>query len=120
MRKIWEVLTATFSEWQDDRCPQIGAALAFYSIFSLPPMLLIAVTIGGAVLGPQAAQGRLAEQLAAFVGPHLAEVLQEFARQTHQSAAGTWTTAASVILLFISGTGAAMGLKTRSMSSGGW
>ncbi|HVX59268.1 MAG TPA: YihY/virulence factor BrkB family protein [Pirellulales bacterium] len=111
MRKIWEVLKATFTEWQDDRCPQIGAALAFYSIFSLPPMLLIAVTIGGAVLGPQAAEGRLADQLAAFVGPHLAHVLQEFARQTHQSAAGTWTTAASVLLLIISGTGAAMGLK---------
>lgn len=111
MGKLSAALEQTFWQWQADRCQQIGAALAFYSIFSLPPMLLIAVTIIGAALGPQAAQGRLAAQLAAFVGPNVADVLQEFTRQTHQSSAGPWTTAGSVILLFVSGTGAALALK---------
>lgn len=111
LRELWALLRETLKQWQDDRGQQIGAALAFYSVFSLPPILLIAVTISGAVLGPAAARGRLAEQLQTFVGPHLAVVLEDFTRRTHQSSVGTLATALGVILLFISGTGAAIGLK---------
>jgi membrane protein len=109
-KSLGRLLKDTFSQWQEDRGQQIGAALAFYSIFSLPPVLLIAVTISGAVLGPKADEEQT-RQLEDFFGRDQAKVLAELTKKAHRSPAGPWATAGSVIVLFISATGAALALK---------
>lgn len=55
----WELTTATFNEWVDDKCPRLGAALSYYTIFSLAPMLIIAIAVAGLVFGEEAARGQI-------------------------------------------------------------
>jgi hypothetical protein len=59
----------TVYSWLDDRAPTIGAAIAFYTMFSLAPMLVIVVAVAGFVFGREAAEGALFGELAKLVGP---------------------------------------------------
>jgi hypothetical protein len=51
------------SDWMEDQAPTLGAALAYYTVFSLAPLLIIAIAIAGLVFGQEAAQGQIFEQL---------------------------------------------------------
>ena len=68
LRKIGRLLQETFKEWQADKASRIAAALAYYTVFSISPLLVIAVAIAGAFFGQQAAQEQIAEQLTELVG----------------------------------------------------
>lgn len=54
----WQLLKKTFSKWTEDHAQTLGASLAFYTIFSLAPLLLIVIAIAGLVFGQEAAQGQ--------------------------------------------------------------
>ena len=54
---IGPLLKSVFVEWWEDNAPRLGAALAFYTLFSLSPLLIIAVAIAGLIFGREAAQG---------------------------------------------------------------
>lgn len=111
MCSLWDVIKQTFVEWQEDNVPRLGAALAYYSIFSLAPVLIITVAIAGQVYGPDAAQGKLAAQLETLVGPQVAEGLQALTKNAHYSQSGTLATVVSGVLLFLGATGAVVALK---------
>jgi membrane protein len=111
MHKLWHVIKRTVVEWQDDRVPRLGAALAYYSIFSLAPLLIVMVTIASAVYGLDAAQGKLADQLKTLVGTQVADALQELTKNAHFSRAGTLATTLSGVLLLVGATGAVVALK---------
>jgi membrane protein len=64
----WHVLKTAGSDWVEDKASQLGAALAFYSILSLAPLLLIAVAIAALVFGESTAKGELMEQLTGMIG----------------------------------------------------
>ena len=64
----WELLRETFSEWQQDKASRLAAALSYYTIFSLPPLLLIAVAVAGFFLGRQAVRQELLEQISSVMG----------------------------------------------------
>jgi membrane protein len=64
----WRVLKDALAEWIDDKAPMHGAALAFYSMLSLAPLLLIAIAIAGAVFGEQAARGEVMTQVKDMIG----------------------------------------------------
>ncbi len=49
-----ELFKATFLKWQEDKAPRLGAALAYYTVFSLAPLLIIAIAMAGLVFGQQA------------------------------------------------------------------
>ena len=49
--KIWPVIKETFSEWSTDKCPRLGAALSYYTVFSLAPVLIMAIAVAGIFLG---------------------------------------------------------------------
>jgi len=59
----------TVYRWLDDRAPTLGAAIAFYTVFSLAPMLVIVIAVAGLVFGREAAEGALFAELAKLVGP---------------------------------------------------
>ncbi|HEV3341447.1 MAG TPA: YihY/virulence factor BrkB family protein [Pirellulales bacterium] len=111
MRDLWDVLKQTLAEWQDDRVPRLGAALAYYSLFSLAPVLIIAVAFAGEVYGPVAAQGKMADQLETLVGRQVADGLQELTKNAHFSRASTLATMVSGVLLLVGATGAVVALK---------
>jgi membrane protein len=70
------LLQATFKEWMEDNAPRLSAALAYYSIFSIAPLLVIAIGIAGLVLEEEAVRGQLEQQLKGYVGPEAASGLQ--------------------------------------------
>ena len=68
LRKIGKLLKETFKEWQEDKASRIAAALAYYAVFSISPLLVIAIAIAGTVFGQDTAQEQITEQLTALVG----------------------------------------------------
>src|SRR6478672_4188225 len=62
-RTVASLVAETFREWSADQAPRLGAALSYYTIFSLAPVLVVVIAVAGFFLGPEAAQGRLTAQL---------------------------------------------------------
>ncbi|PLZ53552.1 YihY/virulence factor BrkB family protein, partial [Fischerella thermalis] len=73
---IWDLLKETFNEWQQDKASRLAAALAYYTIFSIAPLLIIVIAIAGAVFGEAAARNAIFTQLQGLIGPAGAEVIQ--------------------------------------------
>lgn len=73
---IIELLKETLQEWQKDKTPQLAAALAYYTVFSLAPLLIIAIAIAGAIFGEEAARGEIVGQIQGLVGEAGATVIQ--------------------------------------------
>lgn len=68
LRKISRLFRETFKEWQEDNASRIAAALAYYAVFSISPLLVIAIAIAGTFFGQQTAQDQITEQITALVG----------------------------------------------------
>jgi membrane protein len=75
-RKIWSLLKETVAEWQKDKVDRMAAALAYYTLFSIAPLLVIAVAVAGAVFGEEAARGEVVAQIQGLLGKAGAEVVQ--------------------------------------------
>jgi Virulence factor BrkB len=73
--------------WLDDRIPTMGAAIAYYTVFSLAPILVMVIAVAGLAFGRQTAEGALFGELADLVGPESAAAVQAMLR----SASGTWS-----------------------------
>src|SRR5437879_13189080 len=74
--RVWDFLKETFSEWSEDRAPRMGAALAYYTVFSLAPVLVIAIGVAGIFFGQRMAEGRLMHEIRNLVGPEGAGAIQ--------------------------------------------
>ena len=59
LKKNWELVKSAASSWIDDYAPSMGAALAYYTVFSIAPLLLIVISIAGLVFGEEAARGEI-------------------------------------------------------------
>ncbi|PSB09086.1 ribonuclease BN [Pleurocapsa sp. CCALA 161] len=68
LRKIARLFRETFKEWQEDNASRIAAALAYYAVFSISPLLVIAIAIAGTFFGQQTAQTQITQQLTDLVG----------------------------------------------------
>jgi membrane protein len=58
----WHLFQATISEWTHDNVARLAAALAYYTVFSIAPLLIIAIAVAGLVFGPEAAEGQIVAQ----------------------------------------------------------
>jgi membrane protein len=85
----WNVLHEAANEWMEDKASQLGAAMAFYSVLSLAPLLVIAIAIAALVFGEQEAKDQLAEQMTELMGPAGAEAVVELIQQAQQPRVGT-------------------------------
>ena len=80
------------SEWTNDKVPRLGAAVAFYALLSLAPVIVIAVAVAAVVYGQKAAQDRLASEIRGVAGPDVARTIQEFIKGAHQPRTGVSAT----------------------------
>ena len=103
--KFWEVLRQAASEWNADKAPRLGAALAFYTVFSIAPLLVIAIAVAGFVFGKEAVEGQLYQQLRDIVGTEGATALQAMIAGAHQPTTGIWATVLGVIMLLVGAAG---------------
>ena len=101
LKAIVGLLKETYKEWQEDKASRLAAALAYYTAFSIAPLLVIAIAIAALVFGEQAAQGKIAVQLGALVGKEAAEAIEELLKSSsRQSGQGIIATVISFALLF--------------------
>lgn len=74
---IFDLLKQTFQEWNEDKAPRLGAALAYYTVFSIAPLLVILIAIAGIFFGDDAARGQIAHQIDQIVGKQAALFIQQ-------------------------------------------
>ena len=72
----WKLIKQAGQAWLDDYAPSMGAALAYYTVFSLAPLLLIVIAIAGLVFGADAARGEIFGQLRGFMGDDAAKGIE--------------------------------------------
>src|SRR3569833_4570028 len=73
---LWSKTKETFSSWSDDFAPSMGAAISYYTIFSLAPLLIIVIAIAGAVFGREAVSGAIVSELGGLIGQQGASLIQ--------------------------------------------
>lgn len=86
-KALWNLLKETAAEWSEDQAPRLGAALAYYAIFSLAPLLIIAVAISGVIFGRDAAIGQIIRQIQGLVGQDTATTIQAMIEESNEPAA---------------------------------
>jgi membrane protein len=107
-RVFWGLLLQAGQAWSEHKAQVYGAALAYYSVFSIAPLLLIAIAVAGLVFGKEAAQGKVAEQIEYQVGRQSAQAIEVMISNASWPSSGSGYTAAVVgFILVIFG---AMGL----------
>jgi membrane protein len=111
-REIWALIKDAANGWSEHNASRIGAALAFYTVFSLGPILLLAVAVAGFFFGQSAARGEIHLQVSNFIGPQAAAEVQMVLARAHRPAAGVVATAISVVTLLLSADTALVELKS--------
>jgi membrane protein len=109
--QITQVMRAAVSDWVSHRCPSKGAALAYYTLFSLAPILVLVIAIAGFFYGVDAAQGQLMGQLKGLMGAKGAEAIQLVLAGAHNKNSGIWATIVASVLLVVGATSVFAELK---------
>jgi len=107
-----QIVKAAMRAWFRDRAPSMGAALAYYTIFSLAPMLWLITAIVGLAFGESAARGAILRQLQYSIGEESAHALESMVQSTSAWGASPVGTAISLATLIVAGTGVLRELQT--------
>jgi membrane protein len=102
---ILRLFQETFQEWSEDKASRLAAALAYYTIFSIAPLLIIVIAIAGAVFGEEAARGEIVRQIQGLVGRDGAEFIEIAIRNASQPKTGAIASIISILLLLLGATG---------------
>ncbi|KAF2406306.1 membrane protein [Pseudomonas antarctica] len=100
----WGLTKQVATSWLDDYVPSMGAALAYYTIFSLAPMLLVVMSMAGLLFGEDAARGEIQAQLQNLMGERSAGAVQSLLVSVREPAEGLTATAVGMVLLFVGAT----------------
>jgi membrane protein len=98
---VKELLVQTWQEWQKDDATRIGAALAYYTTFSLAPLLVVATSVAGLVYGKDAAEGEVTKQLTNMLGEQGAEQVQTMLANAHSHSGGVIATIVGTVAVLI-------------------
>jgi membrane protein len=112
-KSIFSLLKEAFMEWKEDEALQLGAALAYYTIFSLAPMLLVVITVAGLAFGREAVQGQLDNQIQGLVGAQGADAIQGMvANAGRHKEGGILATVIAFVTILFGATGVFTQLQT--------
>jgi membrane protein len=100
-----DLLLRAAGQWYGDKTFELGAALAYYAVFSIAPVILIAIAVASLFLGRQAAEGQVSQQLEATVGHTVAQAITGTLKYAHKSGSGVMATLLSSIVLLVSAMG---------------
>lgn len=100
----WQMIKAAFQAWVDDYAPSMGAALSYYTLFSLAPVLIIVIAVTGMVFGQQAAQGEIVAQLGGIMGPDGALAVEGILKAAREPAKSVVATIVGAALLLLGAT----------------
>ena len=100
----WALVKSAASAWIDDYAPSMGAALSYYMIFSMAPLLLIVISIAGIVFGAEAARGEIFGQLQGLMGADAAKAVEGILANVSKPSEGITATVIGVAVLFVGAT----------------
>jgi membrane protein len=104
LRDYWSMVTQALKAWNDDYAPSMGAAIAYYTVFSLAPLLIIVIAVAGLVFGPEAARGEIVYQLRGLVGEGGAKAVEDLLASASQPDTSVFASALGLLTLFIGAT----------------
>ena len=127
-RDVWCLLEDSFSEWNKQNATRLGASLAFYSLLSLAPLLLLTVSIVGLAFGESTAQHHITEQIQSLVGSAAAKAATGFLQAPQAKEHGVIGTVLGVFILLFSASGVVIELRqalnyiwgVRTPDTSGW
>lgn len=101
-RKGWQILRRTGENWSDDQAPRMAAALAYYTTFSVGPLILIAIAVSGLVFDPETARKEILGQIGGLIGEQGAEAVATVVQNASRDKSGSIlaTIFGSIALLF--------------------
>jgi len=105
MKRLWANVKVAVKSFSHHKVPRLAAALAYYTLFSLAPLLVIILAVVGSVFGTEAARSRLVAQIQGVVGPDTAGLISDMIVQTQQTGSGLFATIVGVATLLIGATG---------------
>lgn len=104
LMRAWHLVKAAVSSWIDDFAPSMGAALSYYTVFSLAPMLLIVIGVAGLVFGADAARGEIVTQLRGLMGEQGAIAVEELLKSANDPGKGILATVIGFATLLVGAT----------------
>ena len=111
LHRINRLLVDSVMAWIDHRASSKGAALAFYTLFSMTPILVLAIAVAGYFFGAEAAEGRVIYQIQGLVGPNGALAIQALLAAAQDPATGAMATLVASVLLLVGATSVFAELK---------
>jgi membrane protein len=106
------VLRRALAGWWDDNVPRMGAALAYYTLFSLAPILIVAIAIAGLAFGEEAVRGEVVGQIQGLVGQAGAQAVQAMLEGAAKPSSSIPATIIGIVTFFLAATGAFLELQT--------
>ena len=105
MKTFYLLLRETFRQWDVHRVPKMGAALSFYTVFSLAPLSILVLSLLSLVVERNAARAEIVGQFRNFVGNQGAEVMELILQQTAAKSTGIWRTLTGFVVLLVGASG---------------
>ncbi len=102
---LWGLLKRTAGEWSQDKVPRLGAALAYYTVFSIVPLLVIIIAIIGLVFGQEAAESYILQQLSDLLGEQSTEAIKDMIQRASQPTRGILATVIALVTLLFGASG---------------
>jgi membrane protein len=112
VQKAWRLLKTTVTAFINDEALGRGAAIAFYTVTSIAPVLLIVVAIAGMVFGREAAQNGIIAQLSGLIGQQSAEILQTAIASAQSKTSGKIATVVGVVMVIVTASGVSGEMQT--------
>lgn len=104
VKQAWGLLTQSLSSWIDDYAPSMGAALSYYTMFSIAPLLLIVIAVAGFIFGADAARGEILIQLQGLLGEDGAHAVEGLLKSVSEPAKSTGAAVVGIVVLLIGAT----------------
>ena len=104
LKKIWVLVKSAATSWIDDYAPSMGAALAYYTAFSLAPVLILVIAVAGLAFGADAARGEIVAQLRGLLGEQGAKAIEELLASASKPGSGAVASAIGFVTLLLGAT----------------
>ena len=104
LKQTWDLTKQSVNSWSDDYAPSMGAALSYYTLFSIAPLLLIVISVAGLFFGDEAVRGVVFAQLQSLMGEEGAEAIQDMLSTSSEPKTGAMAAVASIVGLLIGAT----------------
>jgi membrane protein len=106
LKAIGAILKDALIEWDRENVPRLGAALAYYTLFALAPLLIVAIAVAGLVFGEEAARGEVVQQMNGLLGQSGAQTVEDMLLAARQPDRSIPATIIGIITLFLGATSA--------------